>query len=201
MVSRAVLLVLLCVFYITVEAVISAPSCVCDTSDCDEVQSADCPGLGIVVWDPCRLRSPSAEEESINFQGVCTAAADKSFVVSIFIRTTSELSSSLEKDGEGRQLEYNFLSEGQTYFIIFMEIDTRHVLIVYNLLTEKKDQQQSGPPIVMPYFYQILPSLADGWSVRKSDSECCLASLACLVRVWSETPAVGPAMFSVNRFP
>lgn len=48
------LLVLLCVFYITVEAVISAPSCVCDTSDCDEVQSADCPGLGIVVWDPCR---------------------------------------------------------------------------------------------------------------------------------------------------
>lgn len=43
------------VFLLGVEAVRAAPSCVCDTRDCDEILPSDCPGLGIVMWDPCRL--------------------------------------------------------------------------------------------------------------------------------------------------
>lgn len=34
--------------------VFAAPSCVCDISDCDDILPSDCPGLGVVMWDPCK---------------------------------------------------------------------------------------------------------------------------------------------------
>lgn len=33
---------------------LSAPACVCDKRECEIVSEDDCPGLGVVVWDPCK---------------------------------------------------------------------------------------------------------------------------------------------------
>lgn len=33
---------------------LTAPACVCDKRECEIVNEVDCPGLGIVVWDPCK---------------------------------------------------------------------------------------------------------------------------------------------------
>lgn len=32
----------------------TAPTCVCDTRECEFVDIEECPGLGVVVWDPCK---------------------------------------------------------------------------------------------------------------------------------------------------
>lgn len=31
-----------------------ALKCVCNPDDCEPVRSDDCPGRGIVMWDPCK---------------------------------------------------------------------------------------------------------------------------------------------------
>lgn len=33
---------------------LTAPACVCDRRECEYISEIDCPGLGIVVWDPCK---------------------------------------------------------------------------------------------------------------------------------------------------
>lgn len=33
---------------------LSTPACVCDRRECEIVNEVDCPGLGVVVWDPCK---------------------------------------------------------------------------------------------------------------------------------------------------
>lgn len=33
---------------------IDALKCVCNPLDCDVIRSKDCPGKGLIVWDPCR---------------------------------------------------------------------------------------------------------------------------------------------------
>ena len=33
---------------------LNALKCVCNTADCDVIEADDCPGRGVLVWDPCR---------------------------------------------------------------------------------------------------------------------------------------------------
>lgn len=33
---------------------ISALKCVCNPQDCDVIRSEDCPGKGVILWDPCK---------------------------------------------------------------------------------------------------------------------------------------------------
>lgn len=28
--------------------------CICNPQECDVIRSQDCPGKGIIVWDPCK---------------------------------------------------------------------------------------------------------------------------------------------------
>ncbi|KAK9719178.1 hypothetical protein QE152_g22854 [Popillia japonica] len=36
---------------------LTAPACVCDRRECEYISEIDCPGLGVVVWDPCNFQS------------------------------------------------------------------------------------------------------------------------------------------------
>lgn len=31
-----------------------ALKCICNPDECDVIRSADCPGKGIILWDPCK---------------------------------------------------------------------------------------------------------------------------------------------------
>lgn len=56
---------------------LSAPACVCDKRECETINEVDCPGLGIVVWDPCRCCQECARTEGepcggdLGFSGTC----------------------------------------------------------------------------------------------------------------------------------
>ncbi|XP_018324453.1 single insulin-like growth factor-binding domain protein-2 [Agrilus planipennis] len=55
----------------------SVPACVCDRRDCEEVGASECPGLGILVWDPCGCCLECARTEGepcggeLGFSGTC----------------------------------------------------------------------------------------------------------------------------------
>ncbi|KAG5668979.1 hypothetical protein PVAND_016882 [Polypedilum vanderplanki] len=36
--------------------VLNALKCVCDVNDCDLIKADDCPGRGLLIWDPCRMK-------------------------------------------------------------------------------------------------------------------------------------------------
>ncbi|CAH1119793.1 unnamed protein product [Phaedon cochleariae] len=56
---------------------LTAPACVCDRRECEIVNEVDCPGLGIVVWDPCECCQECAKTEGepcggdLGFSGTC----------------------------------------------------------------------------------------------------------------------------------
>lgn len=49
---------------------LTAPACVCDKRECEMVSEDDCPGLGVVVWDPCKYVKYSQNSLS-NFISSC----------------------------------------------------------------------------------------------------------------------------------
>ncbi|KAK4873217.1 hypothetical protein RN001_015246 [Aquatica leii] len=55
----------------------TAPTCVCDRRECEIVDGLDCPGLGVVVWDPCKCCQECARTEGEpcggdqGFSGTC----------------------------------------------------------------------------------------------------------------------------------
>ncbi|KAL1516939.1 hypothetical protein ABEB36_000768 [Hypothenemus hampei] len=56
---------------------LSTPACVCDKRECEIVNEVDCPGLGVVVWDPCKCCQECAKTEGepcggdLGFSGTC----------------------------------------------------------------------------------------------------------------------------------
>ncbi|XP_022904305.1 insulin-like growth factor-binding protein 7 [Onthophagus taurus] len=56
---------------------LTAPACVCDRRECEIVNEVDCPGQGIVVWDPCKCCQECAKTEGepcggeLGFSGTC----------------------------------------------------------------------------------------------------------------------------------
>lgn len=34
--------------------ILNALKCVCNVNDCDIIKADQCPGRGVLVWDPCR---------------------------------------------------------------------------------------------------------------------------------------------------
>ncbi|KAB0792125.1 hypothetical protein PPYR_14086 [Photinus pyralis] len=55
----------------------TVPTCVCDRRECEIIDEFDCPGLGVVVWDPCKCCEECARTEGEpcggdqGFSGTC----------------------------------------------------------------------------------------------------------------------------------
>ncbi|KOB74428.1 Neuroparsin [Operophtera brumata] len=49
-------------------------NCICDPRECDVLEPSGCPGLGVIVWDPCKCCKVCARtfgEECGGFSGTC----------------------------------------------------------------------------------------------------------------------------------
>ncbi|CAH0399114.1 unnamed protein product [Chilo suppressalis] len=44
--------------------------CVCDPRECEVLEPSGCPGLGVVVWDPCRKRPAKIQAGEVRMTGV-----------------------------------------------------------------------------------------------------------------------------------
>lgn len=61
---------------------LTAPACICDRRECEFISEIDCPGLGIVVWDPCKYVS------QIYFSHFSTLNSNRITAILDFFRNT-----------------------------------------------------------------------------------------------------------------